>query len=152
MRSYLAVPLSAQDEDMVEAYYKDNAALFSVVVDEDLAVDAIAEIRELAGDDNAVSGSAVNTADAHTNTISEVNLITVISVVFVFIVLLISTDSWAEPVVVMIGLGVAILLNAGTNLMFGTVSFITHSACNVLQLAVSLDYSVFLIHRFEEEQ
>ena len=58
--------------------------------------------------------------------------------------------SWAEPVIVMAGLGIAIAINAGTNLIFGEISFVTNAAGNILQLAVSLDYSVFLIHRFEE--
>ncbi len=70
--------------------------------------------------------------------------------VIVFFVLCLTTDSWFEPFVVLGGLGVAIVINAGTNLIFGEISFVTNAAGNILQLAVSLDYSVFLIHRFEE--
>ena len=55
-----------------------------------------------------------------------------------------------EPIVVLIGLGVAIIINAGSNLLFGEISFVSNAAGSVLQLAVSLDYSVFLLHRFEE--
>lgn len=52
----------------------------------------------------------------------------------------------------MVGLGVAIIINAGTNLIFGEISFVTNAEGSILQLAVSLDYSVFLIHRFEESR
>lgn len=65
-------------------------------------------------------------------------------------VLLLTTTSWAEPFVVLAGLGIAILINNGTNLIFGEISFVTNAAGSILQLAVSLDYSVFLIHRYEE--
>lgn len=71
-------------------------------------------------------------------------------VLFVLVVLLITTKSWLEPLVVLGGLGVAIAINGGTNLIFGEISFVTNAAGNILQLAVSLDYSVFLLHRFEE--
>lgn len=66
-------------------------------------------------------------------------------------VLLITTTSWLEPLVVLLGLGVAIMINSGSNLIFGEISFVTNAACAILQLAVSLDYSVFLLHRYEEE-
>ena len=55
-----------------------------------------------------------------------------------------------EPLIVLIGLGLAIVINNGTNLIFGEISFVTNAAGSILQLAVSLDYSVFLLHRFEE--
>ena len=111
----------------------------------------MAEIEDLVGEDNAIAGSAVATADATTNTVSEIQTITVIAVLFVLLVLLVTTNYWLEPLVILIGLGVSNrLMNDGTNLMFGEISFVTNAAGSVLQLAVSLDYSVFLIHRFEE--
>ncbi len=146
----ITTPLETIDQDTLETYYKDNAALFSIVIEEDAYVDAVADIRAIIGEDNALSGTAVNTADGTTNTVAEIIIITAVAIVFVFLVLLISTDSWLEPVVVLLGLGVAILINDGSNIIFGTISFVTNSAGSVLQLAVSLDYSVFLIHRFEE--
>jgi hypothetical protein len=63
---------------------------------------------------------------------------------------MLTTNSWVEPVLVLLGLCVAVVINAGTNLIFGEISFVTNAAGNILQLAVSLDYSVFLIQRFEE--
>lgn len=69
---------------------------------------------------------------------------------FLLVILTLTTTSWLEPLVVLIGLGVAIIINTGSNLIFGEISFVTNAAGNILQLAVSLDYSVFLIHRFDE--
>lgn len=146
----VTVPLATLPEDTVESYYKDNAALFTVTINEDDQVDAVAEIREIIGDKGAVTGSAVSTADATTNTVSEILKVTAIAVAFVLVVLLLTTNSWLEPIIVLIGLGVAIILNNGSNLIFGEISFVTNAAGSVLQLAVSLDYSVFLLHRFEE--
>ena len=144
------VPLETQDIDTIENYYKGGNALFSVTIEKEKRVDAVSNIRKIIGDDNAMTGSAVSTADATTSTVSEIGKISVIAVLFVILVLILTTDSWFEPVVVMIGLGVALIINAGSNLIFGEISFVTNAAGMILQLAVSMDYSVFLIHRFTE--
>ncbi len=143
-------PLETQDSSVVENYYKDGNALFSVTIAEDDIISAVNDISDLIGDDNAMEGSAVSTATATQSTVSEIAKIAVIAVAFVFFVLLITTTSWVEPLIVMVGLGVAIIINAGTNIIFGEISFVTNAAGNILQLAVSLDYSVFLLHRFTE--
>ena len=132
----ITLPLEILDEETVDAYYQEGAA--------------VADIRTLIGDENAMTGSAVSTAIATTSTVSEIAKIAAFVVLFVLVVLLITTKSWLEPLVVLGGLGVAIAINGGTNLIFGEISFVTNAAGNILQLAVSLDYSVFLLHRFEE--
>ncbi len=146
----ITVPLSMQDSETVESYYKDGTALFSVTIASESRITAVPEIRAIVGDKGAMSGSAVSTADAMENTVAEIRIIAIIAVVFVLVVLLLTTRSWTEPFLVLGGLGVAIVINSGTNLIFGEISFVTNAACSILQLAVSLDYSVFLIHRFEE--
>ncbi|MDD6394652.1 MAG: MMPL family transporter [Firmicutes bacterium] len=146
----ITVPLATLDTDTVETYYKDNTALYSIAVKESYIISGVDDIREIIGDDNAMTGSAVSTAVATENTVKEIQLIAVIAVIFVLIVLIFTTNSWVEPLIVLGGLGVAIVINNGTNLMFGEISFVTNAAGSILQLAVSLDYSVFLIHRFEE--
>lgn len=144
------VPLDTLDTDKVETYYKDGNALFSVTIDKDKRGDAVDSICTIIGEDNAMTGSAVSTAVASASTIKEISKITVIAVIFVMLALILTTDSWFEPVVVMAGLAVAIVINSGSNLIFGEISFVTNAAGTVLQLAVSMDYSVFLIHRFTE--
>ena len=146
----VTVPLETLDTDTVESYYKDGNALFSVTVAEDKRIEAVDAIREIIGDDNAMTGSAVTTAVATTSTVNEISTIAAIAVAFVLFVLILTTTSFAEPFLVLGGLGIAIVINAGSNLMFGEISFVTNAAGNILQLAVSLDYSVFLLHRFAE--
>jgi len=146
----ITLPMSAIDTDTLETYYKDGTALFTVTMEKDYRLSAVEAIRGIIGDNGAISGTAVSMADATTNTVTEVMYITVIAVAFALIVLLLTTGSWIEPIVVLLGLGVAVMLNMGSNLIFGEISFITNAAGSVLQLAVSLDYSVFLIHRFHE--
>lgn len=143
-------PLATLDEDVVKTYYQEKTALFTVTIEEDMRIDAVQNLRELIGEDQAMSGSAVSTAISTTATVSEVQLISVFAVLFVLMVLVLTTTSWVEPIIVLVGLGIAIVINKGTNLMFGEVSFVTNAAGSILQLAVSLDYSVFLLHRFEE--
>ena len=146
----VTVPLETLDRGTVESYYKDGSALFSVTIDEEKRIDAVSAIRDIIGDNNAMTGSAVTTAVATTSTVNEITTIAVIAVAFVLLVLILTTTSFAEPFLVLAGLGVAVVINAGSNLMFGEISFVTNAAGNILQLAVSLDYSVFLLHRFAE--
>ncbi len=143
-------PIETMDTDTVETYYKDNSALFTVTIEDGKQVEAIDAIRNIIGDNNAMDGDAVSTAIATTGTVSEINIITAVAILFIFIVLIITTTSWIEPVLVMVGLGISVLINNGSNLIFGEISFVTNAAGTILQVAVSLDYSVFLIHRFEE--
>ena len=144
------MPFSMYPEDTLETYYKDGYALFQVTIEEEKRSEVVPEIYTLIGDDNAMTGSAVSTALATTSTVSEIRKISVIAVLFLLVILTLTTTSWVEPLLVLLGLGVAILINAGTNLLFGEISFVTNAAGNILQLAVSLDYSVLLIHRFDE--
>ena len=146
----VTVPLETLDFDTVETYYKDGNALFSVTIDEDKRIAAVNALRDIIGDDNAMTGSAVTTAVATTSTVSEITTIAIFAVAFVLFALILTTTSFAEPFLVLAGLGIAIIINAGSNLMFGEISFVTNAAGNILQLAVSLDYSVFLLHRFAE--
>lgn len=143
-------PIETMDKDEVETYYKDGNALLSVTIEEHKRIQAVADIREIIGEENSMMGSAVSTAVATTSTVSEVRKMVIIAIILLLIILILTTTSWAEPFLVLIGLGVAVIINAGSNLIFGEISFVTNAAGNILQLAVSLDYSVFLIHRFEE--
>lgn len=143
-------PLETIDKKTVETYYKDSNALFTVTIDEEYNLTAVSDIRDIIGDENSMPGSAVSTAISTESTVVEIRRIAIIAVIFVIIVLLFTPKSWFEPVIIMVGLGVALMINAGSNIIFGEISFVTNAAGTILQLAVSLDYSVFLLHRFEE--
>lgn len=146
----ITTPVDMLDQDIVENYYKDNYAVFTVTIEEDCRIEAVDSIRKIIGEENAMTGSAVSTAIATTNTVSEIQKITVVAILFAIFVLFLTTKSYIEPFVVLLGIGVAVFINNGTNLIFGEISFVTNAAGSILQLAVSLDYSVFLLHRFEE--
>lgn len=146
----IATPIELADQDTVDTYYKDNNALFSVAIDESKRIEAVDDIRALIGDENCMEGSAVSTALATTSTVSQIQLITIFAIAFILLVLIITTNTWIEPLLVLFGLGVAVIINNGTNLMFGTVSFVTNAAGSILQVAIALDFSVFLLHRYSE--
>lgn len=143
-------PLEFISQATRETYYKDGNALFSVTIEEEKNLEACNAIRAVIGDENCMAGNAVSTAVATNSTVKEIPVIAVVGVLFATLVLILTTTSWAEPFIVLAGIGVAVILNAGSNLIFGEISFVTNAAGKILQLAVSLDYSVFLIHSFEE--
>lgn len=143
-------PLETIDNDIIRDYYIDGNALFTVTIDESKRIEAVNEIRDLIGDDNSFSGTVVDTVVATESTTKEIARIVMIAVPFTLLVLLVTTTSWFEPIILLLSIGVAIMINSGTNLIFGEISFVTNAAGNILQLAVSLDYSVFLLHRYKE--
>lgn len=143
-------PLELQDKDIIDDYYKDNKALFTVTINEEKRIETVNAIRDLIGEDNSMSGSAVNTATATQMTNKEVKKIIFLVLPICLVILFLTSHSWIEPILLLLTIGIAIVLNKGSNLVFGTISFITNAAGGVLQLAVSMDYSIFLLHRFEE--
>lgn len=141
-------PLETLDGVTVESWYKEGNVLFTCYVDEDDLYSHLMDIRAVVGEDAAMSGEAVNTGMATDSTTRELKMVMAIALPLVFLILLLTTTSWFEPVLFMATIGVAIVLNMGTNLAFGTISFVTNAAGSVLQLAVSMDYSIFLLHSF----
>ena len=144
------IPLETADKDTVENYYKDNKALFTVTINEHTRIETVNAIRDLIGDDNSMAGAAINTAIAAQATNKEVKNIIFLVIPICLAVLFLTSSSWIEPILLLGSIGIAILINKGSNLMFGTISFVTNAAGGVLQLAVSMDYSIFLLHRFQE--
>ncbi|MGN0078685.1 MAG: RND family transporter [Coriobacteriales bacterium] len=143
-------PLEMQDRDMVETYYKDGCALFSVAIEDGRYLDAVNDIRDIVGEEGYLSGSAVSSAVATESTVSQIQKIGFFGVLFILLILVITTRSWIEPLIVLLSLGVAVLINSGTNLVFGTISFVTNAAGAILQIAIALDFCVFLLHRYAE--
>ncbi|WP_240951725.1 MMPL family transporter [Bacillus sp. RO2] len=146
----LKTPLEIADQEMVESYYKDGNALFSISVrsgDEVAITDAI---YELIGGNGAIAGEAINTATSQKMAGNESMYAAMLLVPIIIFILVISTTSWVEPVFFLTAIGVSVLINLGTNIFIGEVSFVTQSVAPILQLAVSLDYAVFLLHSFSE--
>ena len=84
-------PLEVMDDALLGTYYQDRNALYSLVIAEDSRVEATRDIRKLIGDDNAVTGAAVSTADATTSTVTQIRLIAIFAVLFVLLILLLTT-------------------------------------------------------------
>jgi len=141
-------PLEMADAASVEAWYKDGGALFAVTMSEDNIVANIQAVKELIGEGGIMAGEALNRAITTTSATAEVTRIVAFIVPLVLFILLVTSSSWYEPVLFMAAIGVAIVINEGTNIFLGEVSFVTRSVAAVMQLAVSMDYAVFLLHRF----
>ena len=143
-------PLETIDPATVADWYKDGTAMFQCTVKEEKETEVVSEVRKIIGEKNSMSGQAVTNALAPVITSKEISRIMLFVVPIVLVILLLTTTSWFEPFLFLITIGVAIMINRGTNLIFGEISFVTNAAGSVLQLAVSMDYSIFLLHRFSE--
>lgn len=151
----VSVPLAMLDADTVQSYYRDGAALFQVSIAEGEEAQSVPALRALVdsiGDGNAVSGEAADTAQMQSSMVDQVLMAVAIIVPIILLLLIVSTMSWIEPVLFIAAIGVSILINMGTNIVLGEVSFVTFSVSPILQLAVSLDYAIFLLHAFAAER
>lgn len=145
----IATPLELADQDTVQSFYHNNQALFQLTTDMENAANVLERIYAL--DPHVqVDGQLVNLASAQNAVQSEMFSITLIILPLALIVLAIGTRSWLDPFLFLITIGVGIILNMGTNIIFGQISFITQAVAAVLQLAVSIDYTIFLLNRFNE--
>src|SRR5690625_3323149 len=146
----IRTPIEMIEPDTVETYYKDNNALFTLHVAEGEEVAATDAMYEVIGQNNAISGDALNTAISQKATGKETFNAAAILIPIVIIILLLSTRSWIEPVLFLTAIGISVLINLGTNIFIGEISFISQAVAPILQLAVSLDYAIFLLHSFED--
>lgn len=146
----LKEPLSMTDSDTVANYYKDGNALISFSIREDDVGTVTSAVYALIGDNNALSGNAVDMAAMQQLTGSETRNASLILIPVIIFILLLSTRSWLEPILYLGAIGISVLINMGTNLIFGQISFITNAVSPILQLAVSLDYAIFLLQSFED--
>ncbi len=145
--------LEAQDLD---DYYKDGYTVLDIQFvegDSSLRTDAaINEIRALVGDRGAYSGPALDSKMLKENLAAEIGRVLAFSIVMILLILAATTTSWFEPLLFMATMGVAILINMGSNLVFGRISFLSYCVAAVLQLAVAMDYSIFLLHTFTAQK
>lgn len=148
-------PLAIQDQQAVDRWKTDDGYLFQLVVDEASGEDVLSQVRttvENAGGTAALAGSLTNSVAMQESTSREIPLIMIAAVAIVIVILLITSHSWFEPVVFLIPIGVAIVMNMGTNLVLGEISFVSQICGAVLQLAVSMDYAIVFLHRFRNMQ
>lgn len=138
-------PTSAET---IKSFYKDGNALFQITIESGYEQGAVNDIYDLIGEDNAMIGSAVEQASSQNLAISQ--SIKAISILgpLIILVLILSTESFIEPLLYLTTIGVATGINLGLCLIRGEISYVTLAVAPILQLAVSLDYAVFLSHSF----
>lgn len=144
----MSTPIELMDSATVEQYWHGGTALYQVTIEEGRESEAVAALYEMLGSDVAISGNSANTASMQNLVVSEVVGAASILIPIIIIILLLTTTSWISPALFLLTIGVAVLINMGTNVVFGEISFVTQSVSPILQLAVSLDYAIFLLNSF----
>lgn len=154
----LTLPMEVLPEDMYEIFNNDenDATLLAVLYDTSMSADetmeAIEQIRELAKDQCFVSGMSSVITDIKDLSDKEVPIYVVIAVVLSLIVLSLTMDSAIVPLLFLASIGMAIVYNLGSNVIAGEISYVTQALAAVLQLGVTMDYSIFLWHSYEDER
>lgn len=151
-----SVPYEIIPENVYDKFNSGDTTLMAVFFDEstssDESMNAVAEIRELGSRKCFVSGMTAFVEDLKELAEAEEPVYVALAVLLCCIVLAIFMDSWIIPVVFMLGIGMSILYNLGSNVFMGQISYITKALSAVLQLGVTMDYSIFLWHSYKEQR
>ena len=151
----LSVPMEMLPTEVYDAFNSDDSTMMFIVFDEgtsaDATMDAIENIRKISNKQCFMSGMSAIVTDTKNMAKAETPIYVGIAVLLAVIVLSLTMDSYLIPVFFLLSIGMAIVYNMGTNVFKGEISFITQSLSAVLQLGVTLDYSIFLWHSYQEE-
>ena len=152
----VSIPMEILPDKLYNEFNRDNATMVAVFFDSatsaDITMDAIREIRSIAGKQCFVSGMSALVTDLKDLCEKEEPIYVALAVVFATLAMLLFLDGWLVPFVFLASIGMMILLNLGTNYFFGEISYITKALSAVLQLAVTMDYSIFLWHSYNEKR
>lgn len=152
----LSIPMELLPDKIYNEFNTENATMMAVFFDtstsSDITMDAIREIRQIAGKQCFVSGMSALVTDLKDLCEKEEPIYVGIAVLLACVAMLVFLDSWLVPFVFLASIGMMILLNLGTNYFLGEISYITKALSAVLQLAVTMDYSIFLWHSYNEQR
>lgn len=154
----ISVPMEMLPEDVYNFFNNKDAdstlmaVLYDTSMSADETMDAIEEIRSIVKDQCFVSGMSAVVTDTKNLSAQEVPIYVLIAVVLAVIVLSLTMDSAIMPLFFLLSIGMAIVYNLGTNVFKGEISYVTQALAAVLQLGVTMDYSIFLWHSYEEQQ
>lgn len=152
----LSIPMELLPDKIYREFNTENATMLAVFFDSatsaDVTMDAIREIRSLAGKQCFVSGMSALVTDLKDLCEQEEPIYVALAVVCACAAMVILLDGWLVPFVFLLSIGMMILLNLGTNYFLGEISYITKALSAVLQLAVTMDYSIFLWHSYNEQR
>lgn len=150
------VPNWALPTKVKQALYAKDSTLMVVTFKEDTAsartMKAIGRIKEITKHQAFLAGVSALSQDTMEMTNHDMPLYSLIAIAFVLIILFLGLESWVAPFVFMLGILFPVAYNFGTNLLLGKISYITQALAVVLQLAVTMDYSIFLLHRYQAEK
>lgn len=154
----LSVPIDMLPEKVQDAFINKDAdatimfVLFPTSISADETMDAIKELREVVNGQTYLSGMSAVVSDIKDLSDKETPIYVLIAVVLAIVILALSMDSAIVPVFFLLSIGMAIVYNLGTNVFKGEISYVTQALAAVLQLGVTMDYSIFLWHSYEEKQ
>lgn len=146
------MPIETQDVDNITDYYKDGDALYSIALKDGQEREGIQEIKSVVGEDAILAGNAVEQADSQNLAMKEAVRAIGILGPLIILILILSTTSWIEPFIYLLVIGASVLINLGSELYRGEISYVTLAVAPMLQLAVSLDYAVFLSESYKEHR
>lgn len=151
-----SIPEEMLPDDVKEAINKDGTIPILVTFKTGMAagetLDAIDDLRDIVGDSCKVSGISATSDDIRILLDQEMSVYVVVASIFCIIVLMIALDSYGVPLIILGGIGIAILYNMGTNIVLGQISYITKAIATVLQLGVTMDFSIFLYHSYQRQK
>ena len=152
----LTVPMEMLPKKLYDAFNTDHSTIMAVFFDTSTSADetmqAIADIRKIADKECFVSGMSALVTDLKELCEREEPIYVAIAVVLALLAMMLLLDSFLAPIVFLISIGMMIILNLGSNYFFGEISYITKALSAVLQLAVTMDYSIFLWHSYNEQR
>ena len=152
----ISMPESMLPDDVYDVFNSDTGTMMAIFFDEgtsaDSTMEAIEEIRSIAGKQCFLSGMSAIVTDTKNLAERETPVYVLIAVLLSTLVLGITMDSFFVPVLFLLSIGMAIIYNLGSNIFLGEISYITKALSAVLQLGVTMDYSIFLMHSYEEQQ
>lgn len=152
----VTVPMDVLPNSLYQAFNNGDATMMAIIFDDttssDETMDAINEIRDFAGDQCFLSGMSAIVTDTKVLSEKETPIYVCIAVVCSLLVFAITMDSFLVPILFLVSIGMAIVYNLGSNYFFGEISYITKALTAVLQLGVTMDYSIFLWHSYKEKK
>ena len=152
----ISIPMEMLPEKIRSAFNSDDSTMmfiiFETTTSADETMDAIEDIRSIAGKQCFLSGMSAIVTDTKNLAESEVAIYVLIAVILSSIVLALTMESYLIPVLFLLSIGMAIIYNMGTNIFKGEISYITKALSAVLQLGVTMDYSIFLWHSYQEKR
>ncbi|WP_334309008.1 efflux RND transporter permease subunit [Anaerocolumna aminovalerica] len=152
----ISIPMELLPEKVYDAFNSETSTMmaifFNTSTSSDDTMDAIREIRSIAGEQCFVSGMSALVTDLKDLCEKEEPIYVAIAVILACIAMMVFMDSWLIPFIFLGSIGISILLNMGSNYFLGEISYITKALSAVLQLAVTMDYSIFLWHSYNEQR